>query len=153
MRHGRGFTLLELLVVLVIMTLMVALVPPLLSSVGLTTEVRGAARQLSAGLRAARSEAVLRQRPVALTIDLEQRTATVDGSGKRIELPDDEDVTIRLYTAQSELVDEQRGGIRFFPDGSSTGGYIALVEGRVEYRVNVDWLTGHVRIEDRDAEN
>lgn len=148
---NRGFTLLELLVVLVIMTLMVALVPPLLSSVGLSTEVRGAARDLASGLRAARSEAVLRQRPVALTLDLEQRTAVVDGRGKRIELPDDEDVTIRLYTAQSELVDEQRGSIRFFPDGSSTGGYIALTQGPVEYRINVDWLIGHVTIEDRNA--
>lgn len=149
---SRGFTLLELLVVLVIMTLMVALVPPLLSSVGLSTEVRGAARELAAGLRAARSEAVLRQRPVALNLNLAQRTATVDGSSRRIELPDDEAVEVRLYTAQSELIDEQRGSIRFFPDGSSTGGYIALSEGPVEYRVNVDWLIGHVTIEDRDAE-
>ncbi|MDX1607051.1 MAG: prepilin-type N-terminal cleavage/methylation domain-containing protein, partial [Candidatus Competibacterales bacterium] len=57
-RAQQGFTLIELLVVLMIMTLMVALVPPLLSGVGLTTEVRGAARQLAAGLRLARSEAV-----------------------------------------------------------------------------------------------
>ncbi len=149
---ARGFTLLELLVVLIIMTLMIALVPPLLSGVGLSTEVRGAARELASGLRAARSDAVIRQQPVALTVDLERRQASVAGRSRLITLPASEAVLIRLYTARSELIDEQRGGIRFFPDGSSTGGYIALIDGPVEYRVNVDWLTGHVRIEDRDAE-
>lgn len=149
---ARGFTLLELLVVLVIMTLMVSLVPPLLSGVGLTTEVRGATRQLAAGLRAARSEAVTRQRPAALTVDLEQRRFTVDGRSGSVALPNEDDVAIRLYTAQSELVDAKRGSIRFFPDGTSTGGYVALNEGKVEYRVKVDWLTGRIRIEDRDAE-
>ncbi|MDX1606523.1 MAG: hypothetical protein R3202_10055, partial [Candidatus Competibacterales bacterium] len=69
-----------------------------------------------------------------------------------VALPADEDVTIRLYTAQSELLDQKRGSIRFFPDGSSTGGHIALAEGGLEYRVNVDWLTGRVTIEHRDAE-
>ena len=39
--------------------------------------------------------------------------------------------------------------IRFFPDGSSTGGHISLIEGKTEYRVNVDWLTGRIAIEDR----
>ncbi|MCB1718999.1 MAG: type II secretion system protein GspH, partial [Candidatus Competibacteraceae bacterium] len=68
-------------------------------------------------------------------------------------LPDDDDVTIKLYTAQSELLDGTRGNIRFFPDGSSTGGYIALADAKVEYRVKVDWVTGHISIETRNAED
>ena len=50
------------------------------------------------------------------------------------------------------MIDETRGGIRFFPDGSSTGGYIALADDKTEYRVKVDWLTGHISIADRNAE-
>ena len=58
----RGFTLLEILVALVIGVLLIALVPPLLSGLGGATEVRSAARQLAAGLRSARNEAVTRHR-------------------------------------------------------------------------------------------
>lgn len=148
----RGFTLLELLVALTVMALLVALVPPMLGSAGLTTEVRGAARQLAAGMRAARSEAVTRQQPAVLGIDLERREFTVTGRDRAVALPRQDSVQIRLYTAQAELIDEDRGVIRFFPDGSSTGGYVALIDRGVEYRVNVDWLTGRIRIEDRDAE-
>jgi general secretion pathway protein H len=148
----RGFTLLELLVVLVVMGLLVALIPPMLSGAGVTTEVRGAARQLAAGLRAARSEAVTQQQPAVLSLDLQQREFIVTGRKRPVTLPQHPRVTIQLYTAQAEIVDEDRGHIRFFPDGSSTGGYIALSDQRVEYRVNVDWLTGRIRIEDRDAD-
>lgn len=151
-RRQSGFTLLELMLVLVIMILITSLVPPLMTSAGLTTELRGATRQLAAGLRAARNHAVTGQQSAALTIDLENRKFSVDGDKRQIGLPDAEDVAIKLYTAQAELIDETRGNIRFFPDGTSTGGYIALADNKVEYRVNVDWLTGHVTIEDRDAE-
>ena len=147
----RGFTLLELLVVLLLMTIVFAATPPLLSGIGLTTELRGAARQLAAGLRLARNEAVTQQQAEALTVDVEQRRFSV--AGKTRNLPDDDDVTIRLYTAQSELLDGTRGNIRFFPDGSSTGGYIALADAKVEYRVKVDWVTGHISIETRNAED
>ena len=147
----RGFTLLELLVVLLLMTLVFAATPPLMSSVGLTTELRGAARQLAAGLRLARNEAITKQQAETLNVDIEQRRFQV--VGKTRNLPDDEDVTIKLYTAQSELQDGTRGNIRFFPDGSSTGGYIALADAKVEYRVKVDWVTGHISIETRNAEH
>ena len=146
----RGFTLLELLVVLLLMTLVFAATPPLMSSIGLTTELRGSARQLAAGLRLARNEAVTKQQAEALSVDIEEREFSV--VGKTRPLPDDEEVTVKLYTAQAELLDEARGNIRFFPDGSSTGGYIALADAKVEYRVKVDWVTGHISIETRDAE-
>jgi general secretion pathway protein H len=98
----------------------------------------------------ARNEAVTQQQAQALTVDVEQRQFSV--LGKTRALPDDEAVSIKLYTAQAELLDGSRGNIRFFPDGSSTGGYIALADAKVEYRVKVDWVTGHISIETLDAE-
>ena len=150
-RKQYGFTLLELILVLVIMILITSLIPPLMSGAGLTTELRGSARKLAAGLRATRNHAVTTQQSAALTIDIEKRIFSVEGERRQIELPDDEAVEVRLYTAQAELIDDTRGNIRFFPDGTSTGGYIALADSKVEYRVNIDWLTGHVDIEDRNA--
>ena len=144
-----GFTLLEILVVLVIGVLLVALVPPLLSGMSGATELRGAARQLAAGLRNARNEAVERQQEAVLTLDLERRRFGVTGDPREIALP--ESVALKLYTAQSELLDSTTGGIRFFPDGSSTGGFITVSGPKLAYRVNVDWLTGAVAIVEQDA--
>ena len=144
-----GFTLLEILIVLVIGVLLVALVPPLLSGMSGATELRGAARQLAAGLRNARNEAVTRQQEAVLTLDLERRRFGVTGDPREIALP--ESVALKLYTAQSELLDSATGGIRFFPDGSSTGGAITVSGPKLAYRVNVDWLTGAVAIVEQDA--
>ena len=36
--------------------------------------------------------------------------------------------------------------VRFFPDGSSTGGRISLIAGEREWQVEIAWLTGEVRL-------
>lgn len=149
MKRQRGFTLLELLVVLVIGVLLVSLAPPLLSGLSGATELRGAARQVAAGLRSARNEAVSRQREATLTLDLEQRRFGVTGDPREIVLP--EGLGIRLYTAQAEVVDGATGGIRFFPDGSSTGGAITVSGSQRAYRVSVDWLTGAITIAEEES--
>ncbi|MBK7541646.1 MAG: GspH/FimT family pseudopilin [Candidatus Competibacteraceae bacterium] len=145
----RGFTLLELMVVLVIAVLLVAVAPPLLSGLSGATELRGAARQLAAGLRFARNEAVTRQREATLTLDLAQHRFAVSGDPREISLPDT--LALQLHTAQSELWNHTTGNIRFFPDGSSTGGAITVSGPKRAYRVNVDWLTGGVAIVEQDV--
>ena len=82
-RGQQGFTLLEILVALVIGVLLVALVPPLLSGMSGATELRGAARQLAAGLRDDRNEAITRQREAVLTLDLAQHRFGVTGHPAR----------------------------------------------------------------------
>ena len=67
-----------------------------------------------------------------------------DALPKRLKL--DPDVEMELTTAQSEVLDPFRGRIRFFPDGTSTGGGIIFVSGSRKYHVLVDWLTGQVEV-------
>lgn len=145
----RGFTLLEILVALVIGVLLVALVPPLLSGMSGATELRGAARQLAAGLRNARNEAISSRRDALLTLDLAAHRFAVSGDPRTIALP--ADVALTLDTAEVEVNDRAAGSIRFFPDGSSTGGAITVVNARLSYRVTVDWLTGAIAIIEQDA--
>jgi general secretion pathway protein H len=148
-RRQRGFTLMEVLVALVIGVLLVALTPPLLSGMSGATELRGAARQLAAGLRNARNEAVTRQQEAVLLLDLAGRRFAVSGDSREVTLPNS--VELHLYTAQSELLDREKGSIRFFPDGSSTGGAITVSGPKLAYRVNVDWLTGAIAIVEQEA--
>lgn len=76
-----------MLVALVIGVLLVTLVPPLLSGLGGGVELRSAARQLAAGLRSARNQAVTRQQEAVLTLDLAQHRFGVSGDPRVIALP------------------------------------------------------------------
>jgi general secretion pathway protein H len=58
---------------------------------------------------------------------------------------------ISLYTAQEEQLNGTTGAIRFFPDGSSTGGGVGLSSATERYDILVDWLTGGVSIHARTA--
>lgn len=142
-----GFTLVELLVVLAIAALALTAVPPLISAALPGVELKGAARRTLASLRLARETAIRTGTDAALVVDVEARTLTVAGR-ETVSLPSG--ITLRLNAATREMLDEQRGTIRFFPDGSSTGGVVVLArptaQGQAGYQVGVNWLTGRVRM-------
>jgi general secretion pathway protein H len=138
-----GFTLLELLAVLLILAMVAAVVVPSLGG-GAAVEVKSAARSLAAGLRQTRNRALNDNRSAILALDVAKREFRLPGEQRAHRLP--ERVHITLFTARSEQLSEQGGAIRFFPDGSSTGGRITLSIDSLRYLVNVDWLTGRVKV-------
>jgi general secretion pathway protein H len=142
----RGFTILELLVVLVIGAIAYSLVLGVPFRGASFADLKAAARTLASGLRQAQSTAMATRRDALLTIDLETREFQVTGSEATRNLP--KDLEISLYTAQQEVSSEKKGAIRFYPDGSSTGGRITLAVKERKYLVDVDWLTGRVSIGD-----
>jgi general secretion pathway protein H len=111
-----------------------------------SAEVRGAARQLAASLRYARSQAILAREETELVLDVERRWYRIPGKAREFQLADE--LSITMVTARSEVVTEAQGMIRFFPDGSSTGGRITVSNGKHEYIVDVDWLSGRVALID-----
>ena len=138
-----GFTLIELLAVLFILALVAAFVVPSLGG-GEVIELKSAARSLAAGLRHTRNRALNDNRSATLDLDVDKREFQLPGEQRVRKLP--QRIDIVLFTARSEQRSEQRGAIRFFPDGSSTGGRITLSTGSLRYLVNVDWLTGRVSV-------
>lgn len=141
---NRGFTLIELLVVLLLLGLMYGLAAPMLGAGSTGVDMKAASRQLAAGLRKARGVAVTEHREAVLTLDVEGRRFSVTGDPKIYALP--RQLELALFTAQSELVREKTGNIRFFPDGTSTGGRVTVSAGESKQEVDVDWLTGRVKI-------
>lgn len=142
-----GVTLLELLIVIALMALIAGIALPIFGGSGVsTTELRGSARQLAAGLRAARSEAVAQRRETFLVLDVAGKRFKVDQDPHEYPLP--KGVELKLFTAQNDLVDANVGAIRFFPDGGSNGGRITVASGARKLEVDVDWLTGRVAIND-----
>jgi general secretion pathway protein H len=144
-RHN-GFTLLELLVVLALLAMTYALIPPMFSIGGSTAELKAAARQVAAGLRRARSQAIVSRSEATLTFNVESRSFLLSGDNKPRKLP--HQLELSVYTAQGEVVDANNAAIRFYPDGSSTGGRVTLAMGERKYLVDVDWLTGQTEILD-----
>jgi general secretion pathway protein H len=146
-RPVRGFTMVELLVVLVIISLMMALVGTSISRNISGAQMRVAAGKVASSLRYTRTQAILKKSEQVFVIDTDALTFQA-ADRKPVELP--EGMLVELNTARSELTSETAGGIRFYPDGGSTGGNVRLeANGRI-YRVNVAWLTGEASIERPD---
>lgn len=151
-RPTRGFTLLELLVVLAIAALLVALVPPVVSTVLPGTRLKVAARELATDLRDARHQAIARNAVVGVTFRFDPPTYHVDGANQRrapngVRYMVVGDGSIRPARATASGHDPERDAytLRFFPDGSSTGVKIRVVGEQGAYTVDVGWLMGRVR--------
>jgi len=119
-------------------------VPALVRTGGI--ELQASARTLAAGLRRARSQAIQHSSREALSLDVERREFALSFEKRTRKLPGN--ISYTLYTARSAVESAERGAIRFFPDGGSTGGRITLSSGQRVIRVDVDWLSGRIRILD-----
>lgn len=115
-RHAeRGFTLLEMLVVLAITTLLAGLLYPGIETARFAVRQRLAREQLAAGTEAARAMALRSGAPVTLASGDQGAVLTI-GSSRRITL--DPSGAIRLAMRPQTIT--------FYPDGSTTGGQLVL---------------------------
>jgi general secretion pathway protein H len=141
---SRGFTLIEVLVVLAIMAMVYALALPAIGRASTSLEMKSATRQIAAGLRRARGQAVTRRHEAVLSLDLDGKLFRITDDPHTYTLPGHPDLA--LYTAQSEIINAKQGAIRFFADGTSTGGRITVGTGPSSQQITVNWLTGKVSI-------
>lgn len=132
--------------VLAIMGVLVAALMPGRFSASEGLEMRAAARGIVDGLQRTRSLALLSGAPTLFSIDVDQRRFRAASDKTASELPSQAKVTLR--TALGNVADRSLGGIRFFPNGGSTGGGITLAANGAEYRIAVNWLTGRIEVSD-----
>jgi general secretion pathway protein H len=142
-----GFSLIEVLVALAVLGLVAAAAAVALSAAVERERFRTAAREIAAALRSARQSALAKHAETTFTLDLERKTYLIDGAADR-SLDAPKDSVLTLITASTERREEAKGSIRFFSDGSSTGGSVTITFRNRRERIAVDWLTGRVEVGD-----
>ncbi len=136
-----GFSLLEIMLVLTLIGLMFGLVAISMGRGVSNAEIRNANREVAAALRYTRSLAMRSHREQVFAVNIENKSWQA-ADRRPVQIPRDMDITID--TARSEMTGESTAGIRFFADGSSTGGRIKLSSDGREWVVGVEWLTGEI---------
>lgn len=134
---SRGFTLLEMLVVIVLMSIGIGVV-----GFGLHKGLQQAADrqllgQMVQALRTTRSAAIISGQPRETSFDLDRRT--FQAPGKRPQQWPAE-VGVQLNTAA-----DLNAAVAFYPDGSSSGGNLVVFQGERRWRIDIGWLTGSVK--------
>jgi general secretion pathway protein H len=143
MRRSHGFTLIEVIVVLVMLAVLAGTLAFNMSGALKASQIRGASKDLVAALRYTRSQAVIKHQEQRLMLNVTDKSYQAPGRDKVV-LP--EGMELKVFAAESEVPSEDQAGFRFFSDGSSTGGRITLIYEDRFWRINVAWLTGEIRL-------
>ena len=130
----RGFTLFELLVVIVLVGVATAILAIGVSKGMQAASERSALAHMVASLRSARVQAIVLGKPAQARFDLAARTAQAPGKKPKA-WPDD--FVVRLHTAK-----DLGAAFEFYPDGAASGGNILVSRGEKRWRIDIAWLTG-----------
>jgi general secretion pathway protein H len=125
-RTIRGFTLLELMLVMLIIAVAAALVGPAVGSRLLRADARRTAVQLRSAAELMRVHAVRSGREELLVVDPEENSYWREGGGGVVEVAPESGV----LSAQSRWVRENgQAEFHFYPDGTNSGGAIRVAQG------------------------
>ncbi|PHS24169.1 MAG: type II secretion system protein GspH [Robiginitomaculum sp.] len=145
-RHaGRssGYTLAELLVVLMILGLVTAIAAPRITMRSDPALMRTQSAQLVNLLRFAKITARRTGQSTRVMIAPLEKQIWIEGEDKSLNLSPK--LSLSATGADAESTDKTIG-IRFFADGMSTGGEIELGVGTMVRKIEVIWANGEVRL-------
>lgn len=134
-----GFTLIEMLAVIAILAAVAIFAIPALMRKPDHLILRDTVQQIRQMLLLARSTAVARNADSVVFIDLNERRFGLQ-DGRTGEIPGE--MSVKFKIADSERLSASRGGIRFYPDGSSTGGELTFALHGNTAKLCVHWLIG-----------
>lgn len=144
----RGFTLLELLVVLAILVLTGVAFPFALNRVLPGRRVVVVAERLTTALREAEAESVVSGMPARIEVDGHDVRLTIVGLNDR-DIRSRRVASVPFKTRVEVTDSDGRSGLRvlLYPDGSTSGARFRVSEGPHERFVEVGALTGRITIE------
>ena len=136
----KGFTLLEMIIVIMIIAFMTTIVGVNLHGKQ-SSDLESLGRTLIADLRYVRSKALVGSADTAITVDVAGKNYFSQNTAISRSIP--QDVSI-ILTVDEKNIAGTRGKIVFYPDGSSSGGKIKFTKNGRELEVITTWLNGYV---------
>jgi general secretion pathway protein H len=135
-----GFTLVEILVIVAVLSLVPALASPLLRKPPAPARLKADVTRLAAALRVTRAAAMVQNRDMDFVIRRGPRTYASPAIPISALDPATDVRVIASGTGRGVAPET----IRFFPSGQSTGADVRLRLDHAEARLQVIWATGHV---------
>ena len=139
-----GFTLIEMMAVMLIIAMVAALVVTMTPGTG-RAQLKALALETATLFRRERLGAILTGRSRRVSIDGQLRSLIGDG-GDVVPIP--RDVVVNILGVDEEWAGRQ-AVVRFLPDGASSGTVLVLSREQAAYEIRVNWYTGGVAIEAR----
>jgi general secretion pathway protein H len=136
-----GFTLVEVIAVMLIIALVASLAVTITTGTG-RGRLKALALETAALLRRERQGAVMTGRERQVSVDGQQRVLVGDG-GDVVAIP--RDVMLDILGIDAVWSGRQ-AVVRFLPDGASTGAVLKLSRDKAEYEIRVNWYTGGVAL-------
>jgi general secretion pathway protein H len=148
--QDRGFTLLELMIVILVIALTAAVIYPSLSRGSSTLHMRACSRDVLNYFRYAREKAVTEQTSMVVLVDKENQglilSNNLGDNAKTYVMP--KDVKIGCIGLSGNELTDSSMGIRFLPNGSSDAAVVLLKsDSGAQVRIISDALTGGARFE------
>ncbi len=141
MDRSSGFTIIELIVVLIIVLLGMTVVGANFSKVSPALQLKTVGGEVISALRLARTQAVSTQQAVSVRFNLYENTYQVQGQ-QTLKLP--EDLTLSLVILRKNYAENEIASIIFYQDGSSSGAQVLLELANHKKQIDVNWLTGKI---------
>lgn len=159
MKKNKGFTLLELALVIILLSLAAYLVIPSLSRMAKAIELKGTAQKIAGILRYYRLVAIQKGQVHQILIDqghkelivrvlqAEKKEGTEFTWMEKIKYQIPEGLKLKEEISPGEYTAELPA-IEFYPTGQANGGQILLADAEQKgYRIKISFLTGLVEVE------
>jgi general secretion pathway protein H len=148
--YQKGFTLIEVIIVLIIIAVASALVGVLVNKGSESVEIRTFSKDISATLRYARNHAVSEKKTYCFVIDKDESMYKLYA----VSSEDEEDVELVISKPIPEEIEvvtdnsEEVFFIEFFPRGDSSGGMMEVIHNKgMSFLISVNRITGKVEVE------
>ena len=147
-RRPRGFSLLEVLLVVGLIAVASVLAAAAISGGFDRLALPSTAKELAAQLRYTRTQAIASGAPQRFVIDPQARIWQAP-NGRHGTIPDQ--LEIEFTGAREVQPSANEGAVQFFADGAATGGRIRIGYRTAAWQIDVAWLTGEVRLARAEA--
>jgi len=105
-------------------------------------ELSSLSHRIASELRNVRADAMSSGMDRTVLVDIAEHKVVSEQRGSTIAI--DPGIKLEASAAASEQRSPSRIGIRFFANGSSTGGVVKLERGQQAHEVRINWLSGRV---------